>query len=220
MEEREIHESYQLLLAEYHKRVKQRTKQKLAVVASLMNKSSMSSNETNTNNNDANDNEGNKSDIKLNPWQPRGSRAPQNHGKQGIFRYVKRSFQKQVILDKQFEFSLNLFIFSENKDAQRLSKSRSATNLNKKQTNQSNPENGPLKIEVTIPKVAPNSGESTTKITNDDGDGPTNFRNKVKLFQTKTMLSSAFGESGAERFAARKMRMESNLNQNGSKIHI
>ena len=92
MEEREIHESYQLLLAEYHKRVKQRTKQKLAVVASLMNKSSMSSNETNTNKNDANDNEANKSDSKLNPWQQRGSRAPENHGRQGIFSHVKLSF--------------------------------------------------------------------------------------------------------------------------------
>ena len=84
MEEREIHESYQLLLAEYHKRVKQRTKQKLAVVASLMNKSSMTSNESNTNNNDANDNGGNKLDTKLNPWQQRGSKGAQNLGKQGI----------------------------------------------------------------------------------------------------------------------------------------
>ena len=103
---------------------------------------------------------------------------------------------------------------------QKLTKTSSTSNRNKKQDNKSNVELGPLKIEVTIPKVAPISGENTTKTTNDDGDGSTNFRNKVKLFQTKTMLSSAFGESGAERFAARKMRMESNLNQNGSKIHL
>ena len=63
MEERDIHESYQLLLSEHHKRVKQRTKQKLAVVASLMSKNSLTTNDNNTNNNDANGNGGNKSDV-------------------------------------------------------------------------------------------------------------------------------------------------------------
>ena len=85
MEERDIHESYQLLLSEHHKRVKQRTKQKLAVVASLMNKNSLTTNDNNTNNNNANDNGGNKSDAKLNPWQQRGLRSTQSNGKQGNF---------------------------------------------------------------------------------------------------------------------------------------
>ena len=37
-EERDIHEAYQLLLAEHHKRVKQRVKQKISTVAALMKK--------------------------------------------------------------------------------------------------------------------------------------------------------------------------------------
>ena len=110
-------------------------------------------------------------------------------------------------------------MISENKDVLRPSRTTSTTNKNKKHDNKSDVEGGPLKIEVTIPKVAPIGDETSKKADNDGGDGSTNFRNKVKLFQTKTMLSSAFGESGAERLAARKMRMESNLNQNGSKIH-
>ena len=41
-EERDIHEAYQLLLSEYHKRVKQRTKKKIATVAALMKNTTMS----------------------------------------------------------------------------------------------------------------------------------------------------------------------------------
>ena len=83
MEERDIHESYQLLLSEHHKRVKQRTKQKLAVVASLMSKSSLNTNDNYTNDNNANRSGGNKSDAKLNPWQQRGLKSTQSNGKQG-----------------------------------------------------------------------------------------------------------------------------------------
>ena len=85
MEERDVHESYQLLLSEHHKRVKLRTKQKLAVVASLMNKNTLQPpNNSGTNINDAGDNVNNKSEIKLNPWQQRqGSKGGQTNEKKG-----------------------------------------------------------------------------------------------------------------------------------------
>ena len=70
-----------------------------------------------------------------------------------------------------------------------------------------------MKIEVTIPN-ATKGDDSTSNAANEEGSDSTNFRNKVKLIQTKTMLSNAFGDGGAERFAARKLRMESNLGIN------
>ena len=108
---------------------------------------------------------------------------------------------------------LLILILLDDKDATRLSKSKSFTNRKQKLEEKSNPENGPKKIEVTIPKV-PTGDDSAGNTKNEEGGGPTHFRNKVKLIQTKTMLSNAFGDGGAERFAARKMRMESNLGIN------
>ena len=64
----------------------------------------------------------------------------------------------------------------------------------------------PMKIEVKILNVTENSDELK-------GRNP-NFRNKVKLFQTKAMMSKVFGDGGVERSAARKERIESNLGIN------
>ena len=66
--------------------------------------------------------------------------------------------------------------------------------------------NAPKKIEVTIPTAIDD--------TDLEGAGVTNFRNKVKLFQTTTKLTRAFGDGGIERLASRKTRMESNLGIN------
>ena len=101
-------------------------------------------------------------------------------------------------------------IILEKTDVTRLTKSKPFTNRKQKPEEKSNSENCPLKIEVTIPKVPSDEDKPEDK----KDDDTTNFRNKVKLFQTKTMLSKAFGEGGAERFASRKMRMESNLGIN------
>ena len=55
-----------------------------------------------------------------------------------------------------------------------------------------------------------------TKGDNNDSSskGNSNFRNKVKLLQTTTMPSRAFGEGGIKRFANKKSRIESNLGIN------
>ena len=56
-EELDIHEAYQLLLSEYHKRVKQRTKQKISMIAALSKKDPESTPTSSTNGN------GNKNDA-------------------------------------------------------------------------------------------------------------------------------------------------------------
>ena len=63
-----------------------------------------------------------------------------------------------------------------------------------------------MKIEVKILNVAESSDDIK-------GRNP-NFRNKVKLLQTKAMMSKVFGDGGVERSAARKERIESNLGIN------
>ena len=65
----------------------------------------------------------------------------------------------------------------------------------------------PQKIEVFIQKTAEDSDASKEKVN-------PNFRNKVKLFQTKKMMSKIMGEGGVERSAERKSRIESNLGIN------
>ena len=58
--------------------------------------------------------------------------------------------------------------------------------------------NATNKIEVTIPTAIDD--------TDLEGAGISNFRNKVKLFQTTTKLTRAFGDGGIERLASRKTK--------------
>ena len=79
-EERDIHEAYQLLLAEHHKRVKQRVKQKISTVAALMKKPTEPSNN------------GDKSihiDEKLGSWK-RSTNPNRSNDKEGS--YDEKSF--------------------------------------------------------------------------------------------------------------------------------
>ena len=80
--------------------------------------------------------------------------------------------------------------------------------------NQSKITNGPEKSEeakeTVIDKievvVANNSADSEPP-----GQGALKLRNKVKLFQTKKMMSKILGEGGVERSTERKLRVETNL---------
>ena len=62
-QERDLHESYQIILSEHNKRVKQRTKQKIIMITSMMKKGTVQTTQEN--------NDHNKEIIKetLKPWQ-------------------------------------------------------------------------------------------------------------------------------------------------------
>ena len=76
-EERDIHEAYQLLLSEHSKRVKQRTKQKLATITALMKKPSLQTQIA------GNDNQNENIGEKLQAWGQKGSKITKPDGKQG-----------------------------------------------------------------------------------------------------------------------------------------
>ena len=62
-QERDLHESYQIILSEHNKRVKQRTKQKVMMITAMMKKGTVQTTQEN--------NDHNKDIIKetLKPWQ-------------------------------------------------------------------------------------------------------------------------------------------------------
>jgi hypothetical protein len=76
-EERDIHEAYQLLLSEHSKRVRQRTKQKLATITALMKKPSFPTQIV------GNDNQNEIVGEKLQAWGQKGSKITKPEGNQG-----------------------------------------------------------------------------------------------------------------------------------------
>ena len=76
-EERDIHEAYQLLLSEHSKRVKQRTRQKLATITALIKKPSFQTQIA------GNDNQNDNVDEKLHVWGQKGTKITKPDGKQG-----------------------------------------------------------------------------------------------------------------------------------------